>query len=81
MIIEATVTYDNTYDKIKCSGEQYIVAVPREMIAGEGEEWRVFKYCPSKDAAEAVLRAEKAKFPDAEFKIVLIKWECNEVKS
>lgn len=62
MIIEATVTYD----KIKCSGEQYIVVEPRDMIAGK--EWRVFKHCPSKDVAEAVLR------------IVLIKWKCNEVK-
>ena len=75
MIIEATVTYD----KINCSGEKYIVAEPKDMIAGE--EWRVFKYCPSKDVAEAVLRAAEAKFPDSEFKIVLIKWECNEVKS
>jgi hypothetical protein len=49
------------------------------MIAGK--EWRVFKHCPSKEVAEAVLRAAKAKFPDSEFKIVLIKWECNEIKS
>ena len=75
MIIEATVTYD----KINCSGDQYIVTEPMDMIAGK--EWRVFKHCPSNDVAKAVLRAAKAKFPDREFKIVLIKWKCNEVKS
>lgn len=75
MIIEATVTYD----KIKCSGEQYIISEPMDMMAGK--EWRVFKHCPNKDVAEAVLRAAKAKYPEREFKIVLIKWECNEVKS
>lgn len=75
MIIEATVTYDN----ITSSGEQYIVATPMDMMAGK--EWRVFKYCQSKDVAEAVLREAKTKFPDSEFKIVLIKWECNEAKS
>lgn len=75
MIIEATVTYD----KIKCSGEQYIVAEPKEMIAGK--EWRVFKHCTNKEVAEAVLRAAKAKFPETEYKIVLIKWQCSEVKS
>lgn len=75
MIIEATVTYD----KINCSGGQYIVATPMDMIAGK--EWRVFKHCPSKDVAEAVLRAAKAKFKDSEFKIVLINWECIELSN
>ena len=54
-------------------------SMSKDMIAGK--EWRVFKHCPSNDVAKAVLRAAKAKFPDREFKIVLIKWECKEVKS
>lgn len=78
MIIDPKVPYD----KINCSDEEYIVAEPKDFLRKTlGKEWRVFEYCQSKDEAEAILRAAKAEFPDKEFKIVLIKWECNEVKS